>query len=135
MHTSVAPASQACDGPVADLLQGQRVGVGVGPALRERAEPAAGIADVGEVDVPGDHVGDVVAGRVGAQGVGQRGQRLELSAVGIEQRERLGVGQPGRVALRRPERAEHVGAQPARRGGGRGLAAGSIRAPISAQSP
>src|SRR5712691_1491343 len=47
-------------GAVADLLQRERVRVGVGAALRERAEPAAGVADVGEVDVAGDNVGDVV---------------------------------------------------------------------------
>ncbi len=48
-------------GAVADLLQRQRVRVGVGPALRERAEPAAGVADVGEVDVARDDVADLVA--------------------------------------------------------------------------
>ena len=87
-------------GPVTDLAQRQRVGVGVAAALRERAEPAAGVADVGEVDVAGDHVGDVVAHGVPAHRVGQRGQRLKLGAVGVEQRQRLGVGEPGRIALR-----------------------------------
>ena len=53
-------------GPVGDLVERQRVGVGVGAALGERAEPAAGVADVGEVDVPVDDVGDVVADDVPA---------------------------------------------------------------------
>jgi hypothetical protein len=48
-------------GTVPDLLQRQGVRVGIGPALGERAEPAAGVADVGEVDVAGDDVCDVVA--------------------------------------------------------------------------
>ena len=78
MHTSVAPGLPRLLRPVADLLQRERVGVGVGAALRERAEPAAGVADVGEVDVPGDHVGDVVAGRVAAQRVGERGERVQF---------------------------------------------------------
>ena len=57
-------------GALADLVQRQRVGVGVGAALRERAEPAAGVADVGEVDVPGDDVRHVVTVDLAAQPVG-----------------------------------------------------------------
>ena len=68
-------------GAVAHLGQRQRVGVGVGAPLRERAEPAAGVADVGEVDVAGDDVGDVVAGDLAAQRVGDAGQRLQVGAV------------------------------------------------------
>jgi len=64
---------QLSDGPVADLLQRQRVRVGVGAPLRERAEPAAGVADIGEVDVAGDDVGDVVADDLAAQRVGDPG--------------------------------------------------------------
>ena len=71
MQISVAPAARLVD-PIADLLHRQRVGVGVGAPLGERAEPAAGVADVGEVDVPVHDVGDVVAVDVGADGVGQR---------------------------------------------------------------
>ncbi len=54
-------------GPVGDLLHRQPVRVGVALPLGERAEPAPHVADVGEVDVPVDHVGDVVADRVPAQ--------------------------------------------------------------------
>jgi hypothetical protein len=86
-------------GAVADLLEGEGVGVGIGAALGERAEPAAGVADVGEVDVAGYHVGNVVADHVPAQGVGDTGQRLELGPVGVQQGDRLSVGEPGRVAF------------------------------------
>ena len=72
MQISVAPSARGLAHPVADLVDRQRVGVGVGGPLGERAEPAAGVADVGEVDVPVDDVGDVVADGVAAQLVGQR---------------------------------------------------------------
>ena len=62
-------------GPVGDLVQREPVRVGVALALGERAEPAADVADVGEVDVAVDHVGDVVADRVAAQVVGEPHQR------------------------------------------------------------
>ena len=60
---SLAPPWSTAEVPasVADLLHRQRVGVGVGAPLGGRAEPAAGVADVGEVDVPVDDVGDIVA--------------------------------------------------------------------------
>ena len=57
-------------GPVGDLVEGERVGVGVGAPLGERAEPAADVADVGEVDVAVDDVGDLVADR--RRGAGRR---------------------------------------------------------------
>ena len=85
-------------GPVGDLVEGERVGVGVGAALREGAEAAAGVADVGEVDVPGDDVGDVVAD--GVAGAGRRRCAQSASSagpVGVQQGQRLGVGEPGRV--------------------------------------
>ena len=71
MQTSVAPSSQASCGAVGDLVEGERVGVGVGAPLGERAEPAADVADVGEVDVAVDDVGHLVADRLAAQVVGQ----------------------------------------------------------------
>ena len=77
MQTSVAPSSHASCGPVGDLVQRQRVGVGVGAPLGERAEPAADVADVGEVDVAVDDVGHLVADGVAAQVVGQPAHLLE----------------------------------------------------------
>ena len=67
MQTSVGAGAPGLLGPVGDLLHRQPVGVGVPLPLGERAEPAAHVADVGEVDVAVDHVGDVVADRVPAQ--------------------------------------------------------------------
>ena len=98
MHTSVAPC-HASTGTVTDLLERQGVRVGVGAALGERAEPAAGVADVGEVDVAVDDVGDVVADGLAAHLVGDPGQRLQVGAVRAEQRDGLGVGEGRRVAF------------------------------------
>ena len=58
-------------GSLADLLQGQGEGVRVRPALGERAEPAADVADVGEVDVAVDHVGDVITDDFPTHFIGQ----------------------------------------------------------------
>ena len=86
-------------GPVGHLVQGERVGVGVGAALGERAEPAADVADVGEVDVPVDHVGHVVADGLPAQVVGQPAHLLEQLALGGHQGQRVLVAQVARVLL------------------------------------
>ena len=137
-------------GAVADLLQRQRVRVGVGPALRERAEPAAGVADVGEVDVAGDDVGHVVALHLAAQRVGQAGQRLELGSVRGQQGDGLVVGEGGRVTFGLPERGGDLAGGQHGRGAGNGRGAGTagmpgrgdgaearnpVRSAISSQSP
>ena len=113
MQISVAPAAHASSTRSPTCCHRQRVGVGVGAPLGERAEPAAGVADVGEVDVPVHDVGDVVAVDVGADGVGQRAQGLEVGAVGAQQRQVLGVGQPGRVAARRAAARRSTSRSPA----------------------
>ena len=134
MQISVAPAARLVD-PVADLLHRQRVGVGVGAPLGERAEPAAGVADVGEVDVPVHDVGDVVAVDVGADGIGQR-QRLEVGAVGAQQRQVLGVGQPGRVDLGVQQGRQHLAVAGGQRGGVPSRAESCARAaPTSRRRP
>ena len=102
-------------GAVADLLHRERVGVCVSAPLRERAEPAAGVADVGEVDVPRDDVGDIVAGCLPAQPVRQGGQRVELGTVGVQQRQRLRVADAGRVPLGAAQRGQHLGRRRAAR--------------------
>ena len=87
-------------GAVADLVQRQRVGVGVGAPLRERAEPAAGVADVGEVDVPVDDVGDVVADDVARAASSASAATASSSAPSAcSSASACGVGQAGRVAL------------------------------------
>ena len=69
-------------GAVGDLVVGQRVGVGVGLALGEGAEPAADVADVGEVDVAVDDVGHLVADGLAAQVVGQPHHLAQQVALG-----------------------------------------------------
>src|SRR6185437_17017179 len=71
---------------------------------------AAGVADVGEVDVAGDHVGDVVPVDLAAQRVGDPGQFLQVRAVGGEEGDGLGVGEGGRVTFSLPERGGDLAA-------------------------
>ena len=85
-------------GAVGDLVERERVGVGVGAPLGERAEAAADVADVGEVDVAVDHVGDVVADDLPAQVIGEPGHLLEQVALGGHQRERMLVAEVAGVA-------------------------------------
>ena len=58
--------------PVGHLSERERVRLRVDLPLRERAEPAPHVADVGEVDVPVDHVGDHVADGLLPEAVGDR---------------------------------------------------------------
>src|SRR5690606_22706296 len=103
--------------PVGDLLQGEGVGVGVGAPLREGAEPAAGVADVGEVDVAGDDEGDVVADGVAADPVGQVRERLQFRAVRVQQGQGLVVGEGGGVVLGAAQRGADLRVEPAGRPG------------------
>ena len=96
--------------PRGHLVQREPERVGVALALRERAEAATDVADVREVDVAVDHVGDLVADDVAAQVVGRPRQLLERGAVGEDQRH-------GRVRVRGVEQRRGVGrreASPAR---------------------
>ena len=77
MQTSVAPSRHASSARSATCSTRQPVRVGVALPLGERAEPAADVADVGEVDVPVDHVGDVVADGVAAHVVGEPAQLVQ----------------------------------------------------------
>ena len=100
-------------GAVGDLGERERVGLVVDLTLGERAEPAAHVADVREVDVAVDDVGDVVADGLGAQTVGDPAERVERVALGPEQRERLVVGdRPVRLGLgERASGSRHRGAR------------------------
>ena len=105
LHADFGSAGLPCLGrSVADLLQGQGVRIGIGAPLRKRAEPAAGVADIGEVNVPGDDVSDGVTSRLAAQLVGEPSERLQLRPVCGQQREGLLIGDPGRVTLSAPQR-------------------------------
>ncbi len=103
-------------GPRRDLVQRQPERVGVALALGEGTEPAAHVADVREVDVPVDDVGDRVADDVAAQLVRRPGQLLERGALGEEQGHRgVGVGrvEQGRgIGRREREPGADVGVQP-----------------------
>jgi hypothetical protein len=68
-----------------DLLQTAIEGVLVVAVSRESAEAAARVADVGEVDVPIDDEGDLVADVLGAGDVRRAGEGLEVGAVGLQQ--------------------------------------------------
>ena len=95
--------------PVGDLVDRQRERVRVTLALGERAEPAAGVADVGEVDVAVDDEGHVVADGVAPQRIRQRGNGIQRRTVRHRERQILVVGEPGRIALGRAQRRQHVG--------------------------
>src|SRR5439155_18225636 len=99
-------------GPSGDLVHGQPVRVGVPLPLRERAEPAPDVTDVGEVDVPVDDVGDIVADGVAAYVVGDAGQRVEVRAVAGEedQRQVVAVEQGRGVVGGQPERGGNIAA-------------------------
>ena len=87
--------------------------------MGEGAEPAAGVTDVGEVQVPVDHIGDVRTHSRGPDVVGQPGQRLEGGAVtGHERHGRVvvtGVGQGRRILLGERQCLSDIGRQPFRR--------------------
>ena len=97
-------------GAVGHLGERERVGLAVLLSLRERAEAAAHVADVREVDVAVDHVGDLVADGLGPQVVGDMGEGLERGPLGGEQRQGLPVGD-GAVGGRLREGALDVGVE------------------------
>jgi hypothetical protein len=70
-----------------DLLETAIEGVLVVAVSRESAKAAARVADVGEVDVPIDDEGDLVADVLGAGDVRRAGEGLEVGAVGLQQQE------------------------------------------------
>jgi hypothetical protein len=98
-----APAVQASS------VVGDRSSVGgdrVHFPLGERTEAAPHVADVREVDVPIDHVGDVVADGLSSKVVGHPAERIERRAFGAEQGERILVGEGtvgGRLRQRDPD--------------------------------
>ncbi len=83
-------------GAVPDLVEVEAVRVRVCASLGERAEAAAGVADVGEVDVAVHHVGDLVPADLPAQVVCEPDDRLSAP-----RRRRSSVPVPGQsVRLR-----------------------------------
>ena len=80
-------------GSVGDLVERERVALGVDLALRESTEAAARVTDVGEVDVAVDDVGDLLADPLPPKVVGDTAERLERVAIGLEERQRLFVAE------------------------------------------
>ena len=78
-------------GPLHDVVVGQAERVGIRAPLGERAESAAGVADVGEVDVAVDDVGHLVTDAIPTNVIRERAQRLEARPVGLHENERLGL--------------------------------------------
>ncbi len=126
MQTSTAPTSHACAARSRDLVQGEGVRVGVGAALGEGAETAAGVADVGEVDVPRDDVRDLVADHVPAQRVRDPAELVQRRAVRVSRARAWSsvsfVGSSAALA----QRLAYVGVDPGRdHAGGRRLRSAS----------
>ena len=94
MQTSVAPSVPGLGGAVGDLVERQRVGVGVGTPLREGAEAAADVADVREVDVPVDDVRHVVADRLRRRSSASRATSSRPAPSARHQRQGVLVGRP-----------------------------------------
>ena len=102
---------------IADLLHREREGISIGAPLSERAEPAARVTDVREVDVAVDDVSDLVADRVAAHSISEVGERVKVGAVGREQGQVVRVAQAGGGILgptqhRRDARAHGDGCPP-----------------------
>jgi hypothetical protein len=116
------PVGGGLDGPRGDLVEREPERVGVALALGERAEPAADVADVREVDVAVDDVGDLVADDVAAQVVGGAGQLLQRRALRQDQRHRRvvvgGVEQRRGAGRGEVEPGADVGVEPGGRSGG-----------------
>jgi hypothetical protein len=102
-----------------DHVHAVRVRVGLPALALERAELAVHEADVREVDVPVDDVGDVVADVLAPDGVGRAHDRDEVVALGAEERFGLVGREVAMPAEHAVERLAHAGrARPSARSTG-----------------
>ena len=97
---------------------GQCVPVGVTLALREPTKSAAGVADVGAVDVSVHHERHVVADDLLALRIHKRCSNIQSRPLCRRHSQALDVAATDRIALRRPRRCEHVAVDPFRCAGG-----------------
>ena len=101
--------------PGTDLVEREGVGIDVLGALRERTEAAAGVADIGEVDIAVDDVGHVVTHHLAAKVIGQGDDGVERGTVTRHESDGrvvlLWPGQGGGIAMREVERGAQVGRQ------------------------
>ena len=67
------------------LIQGQGESIGVGLTLGKCTEAAARVANVGEIDVPVHHIGNVLPHNISAQGVGDARQFHQRGPSGLRQ--------------------------------------------------
>src|SRR5712671_94571 len=79
--------SPGFNGFLRDLIEAQEIGVGFARAAAEGAELASYEADIGEVYVAVDDIGDEVAGEFGAQKVCGYQQAEKIVAIGVGQGE------------------------------------------------
>ena len=107
MHTSVAPRSHASRARRTISSSREEVALFLAVVAAERAEGAVLDADVGEVDVAVDDVGDIVADLPGAQLVGGGGDRRATSLAGARA-QHLGVV-CGRARRPRARRSRTLG--------------------------
>ena len=123
MQTSDAPRATASLRAPDHVLERAVVGVFLVLVAREAAEAAAHVADVGEVDVAADHVGDLVADVVEARAVRHRAQHLQVATARAEQDLDVGARRargPRASARARRARARSCHAEVCRRGRLRG---------------
>ena len=104
--------------PVGHLLGRQRERIGIALALGEGTEPAAGVADVGEVDVAVHHERHVVADGVAAQRIGKGGNGIQGRAVGGGQRQILAIAAAAGISFGGAQRGHDVGVDALRGAGG-----------------
>ena len=93
MQTSVAPSCPGFDGFLRHGLKAVEVAVLFARAAAEGAKLASDKADVGEIDIAIDDVGDQVADQFAAQHVGRDQQSEKVVAFGIRQQQTLFAGE------------------------------------------
>ena len=84
-----------------------KVAVGLARAAAESAELAADKANIGEIDIAIDHVGDEIADQIAAQHVGRDQQAEKIIAFGIRQEQALFAREDAAI-LRRQDLIERV---------------------------
>ena len=105
MQISVAPRLPRLEHSFGDLLRAERERVGIRLALGEGTEPAAGVADIGEVDIAVDHERHLVTDSASPQFVSHLGDGIHLVTGRGEQ------GQRQRLVRRLTERTRIVPGQ------------------------
>ena len=110
LHTDLGRACDVClPCPICHLLRRQREGIRVALTLREGAEPAAGVADIGEVDIAVDHECDVIADGILAERICQCGNGIQRRTIGSGQSQIFRVTTGGWITLSGAQCGGHIG--------------------------